>query len=193
MKTDSNRPNGIDRNALEALIESVRQDPGNGQTRWGVTTRWQGGTVTETEVSGFEIGGQRVAKDFRIRIDEPVELGGSNTEPNPQEVLLAATNACMTVGYAAVATLMGIELESLEIETGGDIDLRGFLGLEAGVKPGYDALHYTVRIKSSASPEQLRELHETVARTSPNRFNIGNAIALTSDLVIEGAEVREVA
>lgn len=193
MTNDSKRPNGIDRDDLEGLIDSVRQDPRQGQTRWGVTTRWQGGTVTETRVSEYQIGGDRVEKDFSIRIDEPLELGGTNTAPNPQEVLLAATNACMTVGYAAVATLMGIELKSLEIEIGGDIDLRGFLALDEGVKPGYDALHYTVRIESNASAEQLRELHEAVVATSPNRFNMANAITVTSDLVIEGEQQREVA
>ena len=51
------------------------------------------------------------------------ELGGSNRFADPQEHLLAALNACMTVGYAAQCAVREITLESLEIETEGEIDL----------------------------------------------------------------------
>jgi len=66
----------------------------------------------------------RVPRRFSIDIDEPCELGGSNRFANPQEHLLAALNACMTVGYVAQCAVRGITLESLEIETDGEIDLR---------------------------------------------------------------------
>ena len=49
--------------------------------------------------------GQRVTKDFTIRVDEPYELCGANQFANPQEYLLAALNACMIVGYSAVCAL----------------------------------------------------------------------------------------
>ena len=51
---------------------------------------------------------------------------------------MAALNACLSVGYAASAAAMGIQLEKLEIETEGQLDLRGFLGLDSTVKPGYE-------------------------------------------------------
>jgi hypothetical protein len=31
------------------------------------------------------IGGQRIAKDFTIHVDEPLEPCGTNQHPNPQE------------------------------------------------------------------------------------------------------------
>ena len=51
---------------------------------------------------------------------------------------MAAFNACITVGYVAGARSKGIKLESLEIETRGELDLRGFLGLSDAVAPGYE-------------------------------------------------------
>ena len=98
---------------------------------------------------------------------------------------MAAMNSCMTVGYAAVATVMGVKLESLEIQTRGDIDLRGFLGIDETVKPGYDSIQYTVRIKGDGTPEQFAKMHEVVCRTSPNRFNIANPIRLDAQLIVE--------
>jgi uncharacterized OsmC-like protein len=106
-------------------------------------------------VKAYTIGGRRVAKDFTIRVDEPYELCGTNQFANPQEYLLAALNACMIVGYAAVCASRGINLEELRIETAGEIDLRGFLGVDPTVKPGYERLRYTVHIKGDASAEEF--------------------------------------
>jgi hypothetical protein len=52
------------------------------------------------------------------------------------------------------------------------------------VKPGYDELHYTVRIKGNGTAEQFKEIHDAVIKTSPNRWNIANPIKLTSDLIV---------
>jgi uncharacterized OsmC-like protein len=179
------RINGINLPVLHKLIEDVKRDRANGATNWGVTTAWVGGGVSETEVTGYELAGKRIKRSFRFRTDEPTELGGSDVHPNPQEYLLGALNSCMMVGYVALSSLMGIELESVEIETEGQIDLRGFLGLDPNVKPGYEELRYTVRIKGNGTPEQFEQIHRTVMATSPNRFNIANAIALRAELVVE--------
>ena len=177
--------NGIDLEALRRRIEGVASDSAAGMTTWKVTSQWQGGTRTDHRVEGYAIGGQNVDREFEIKIDEPLELCGTNRHANPQEYLMSAINACMMVGYSAVAALMGIELTKLEVELTGDIDLRGFLGIDAAVKPGYDGLKQTVRIAGSGTPEQFEELHQVVLATSPNFFNITTAIPTRSTLVVE--------
>lgn len=122
---------------------------------------------------------------FTIDIDEPNELGGSNRFANPQEYLLAALNACMTVGYVAQCALRGITLEKLKIETEGEIDLRGFLGIDPAVTPGYEKLRTVVRIKGSATPEEFAEIHQAVLATSPNFHNVSRPVALSPTLVVE--------
>src|ERR1700686_5352822 len=139
--------NGINVDDLFALIDGVKRQPAKGKTNWHVTTTWQGQARSRAEVESFEIGGERVPRRFSIDIDEPRELGGSNSFANPQEHLIAALNACMPVGYVAQCAVRGITLQSLEIETEGDIDLRGFLGIDPDVANGYESLRYTVRIK----------------------------------------------
>jgi len=177
--------NGINVPVIGKLLEDVKADPACGSTRWGVTTRWAGGAVTETEVKGYEIGWRRVNRSFKFRTDEPLEIGGTNTFANPQEYLMGALNACMVVGYVALSSLYGITLESVEIETEGEIDLRGFFELDPNVKAGYDQLHYTVRIKGDGTEAQFREIHDRVIRTSPNYFNISHPVQLISELVVE--------
>lgn len=182
---EPNVVNGINVDDLMALRTQVEQDSAKGKTNWRVTTNWQGQTRTRAEVSGFEIGGEEVPRRFSFDIDEPYELGGSNAFPNPQEYLLAALNACMTVGYVAQCAIRGITLERLEIETEGEIDLRGFLGIDPTVPPGYESLSYTVRIKGDGTETQFAEIHEAVMATSPNFYNVANAVALKPTLVVE--------
>ena len=183
-ETSQDRINGVNMPALFKLVEGVKSNPNRALTRWNVSTRWKTGAVSESHVSGYEIGGRRIARDFKIRTDEPDELAGTNTHANPQEYLMAAFNACMMVGYVALASLEGIELESVEIESQGDIDLRGFLGLDPSVKAGYNQIHYTVQIKGNGTPEQFQKIHETVMGTSPNRFTIANPVRLSSELKV---------
>ena len=187
-KTETAKPkvvNGINVDDLFALIEGVKGDAAKGNTHWRVKSVWQGQTRSRAYVDGFTIGGQQVPRQFSFDIDEPFELGGSNRFANPQEHLLAALNACMTVGYVAQCAVRGITLEKLEIETHGDIDLRGFLGINSAVPPGYEALNYVVRIKGSGTKEQFAEIHKAVMATSPNFHNVSRPVDLKPTLVIE--------
>ena len=177
--------NGINLDDLFALIDDVKREPAKGKTNWHVITTWQGQTRSRTEVEGYGLGGEQVSRRFSIDIDEPRELGGSNNFANPQEYLIAALNACMTVGYVAQCAVRGITLESLSIETDGDIDLRGFLGVDPAVPPGYETLSYTVRIKGRGTKEQFAEVHEAVMATSPNFYNLSRAVALEPVLIVE--------
>ena len=177
--------NGINVDDLFALIDGVRRDAAKGKTNWRVTTTWQGQTRSRALVEGFGIGGERVPRRFSIDIDEPCELGGSNRFANPQEHLLAALNACIMVGYVAQCAVRGITLERLEIETDGEIDLRGVLGIDPAVPPGYENLRYIVRIKGSGTKEQYAEVHEAVMATSPNFYNVSRPVPLKPTLVVE--------
>jgi uncharacterized OsmC-like protein len=177
--------NGINVDDLFALIESVKREPAKGKTSWHVTTSWQGQTRSRAEIESYEIGGEKVPRRFSIDIDEPRELGGSNSFANPQDHLIAALNACMTVGYVAQCAVRGITLESLAIETDGEIDLRGFLGIDPAVAPGYENLNYTVRIRGNGTREQFAEIHQAVMATSPNFYNISRPVTLKPELVVE--------
>jgi uncharacterized OsmC-like protein len=136
-------------------------------------------------VDGYTLGGERIERSHKIVADEPCELLGADSAPNPQELLMAAFNACIMVGYVAGASLKGIALDSVEIRTRGELDLRGFLGLSDQVAPGYEAVAYEVRIKGDGSPEQFEEIHRTVMATSPNYFNLSRPIKMNGALRID--------
>jgi uncharacterized OsmC-like protein len=177
--------NGIDVDALKQVVSDVSQDPAKGMVRFQVTSAWQGQTRSRATVESFHLGGQEIKRHFEIDVDEPVELLGENTAPNPQEMLMTALNACIMVGYVAGAAMKGIRLDKVEIETSGQLDLRGFLGIDPSVPPGYETIRYTVTMKGDGSEADFRDIHETVMKTSPNYFNIARPIRIDSQLVVE--------
>jgi uncharacterized OsmC-like protein len=177
--------NGIDTDGLRQVIKDVAADHAKGMVKFEVTSTWTGQCKMETKVQSYTIGGQVVTRPHTIVIDEPVELLGKNEAPNPQEVLMAAFNSCIMVGYTVGAAMKNIKLEKLVIETEGTLDLRGFLGIDAAVKPGYETLHYRVHIKGNGTKEQFQEIHETVCATSPNQYNMSQPIKLDAKLIVE--------
>ena len=184
LDTVKSRVNGLDLEALGETVEAISDDANKAIVGFDVTTRWTGQTRSETTVEGYTLGGERIARTHKIVADEPCELLGGDGAPNPQELLMAAFNACITVGYVAGASIRGIALDSLEIRTRGELDLRGFLGLSDAVAPGYESVEYEVHIKGNGSPEQFEEIHQAVMKTSPNYFNISRPIRLTGTIKV---------
>lgn len=185
MNTETlNRLNGLDLEALGTFVEEIKNDGSKGFVRFNVTSSWKGQTRSEARVQSYTINGEEIPRSFSIAADEPLELLGENTAPNPQELLMAAFNACIMVGYVANAAIMGVKLEDVQIETTGELNLRGFLGIDAAVKPGYDSISYVVRLKGDGSPEQFAAIHENVRKTSPNYFNIASPVRIDSEMVV---------
>ena len=177
--------NGLDLTALNGIVQEISDDPANGMATFNVRSNWQGQTKSTHRIDGLTLGGTFIPRPFVIQADEPEEFLGENSAPNPQELLMAAFNACILVGYVAGAAVHNIRLDSVEIETTGTLDLRGFLGLDDGVAPGYEKVTTTVRIKGDGTPEQFAEIHETVKKTSPNYFNVTRPVVVDCNLVVE--------
>ena len=145
------RVNGLDLAALGEVVEAIGDDASQAKVGFEVTSRWAGQTRSETTVEAFTMAGERIKRSHTISADEPCQLLGADSAPNPQELLMAAFNACIMVGYVAGASVKGIDLESVEIRTKGELDLRGFLGLSEDVPPGYEAIDYDVIMKGSGT------------------------------------------
>jgi uncharacterized OsmC-like protein len=178
--------NGVDVDALKQVTKDVAQDPSKGIVKFHVTSSWNGsGPKSTSRVKSYYLGGEEIPRDFSLSIDEPKELLGTNTAPNPQEVLMAAFNACTLATFVAACAVKGVELAALRIETEGGLDLRGFLGIDPSVKPGYEELHCTVKIKGRGTQEQFKEVLQTVLKTSPNYWNMANPVKVKTDLVVE--------
>ena len=170
-KEDPTPLNDVNINAVVGLVGKIQEEPEVASTKWNALVKWKGGFRSEATIREFA----------PIPSDEPSALGGTDNGPNPVEQILAAYGNCLAVGYAANATVAGIEINDLSIELEGDLDLHTFLGLKEG-HAGYDSITVKVNIDSNASAEDLQTLHDKVSNTSPVGHTLGQAIPVKFEL-----------
>lgn len=179
-----NEINGVDVEQLGQAVEAITDESTIGEFSFRAETEWIDGLQCVTSIDDFDQAGERIhTQEFSIEGDEPEQILGERTAPNAVELLLAALGSCLSVGYAANAAAMGIELDELRFEMEGDVDLRGFLGISEDVRAGYNTVTCTVYIDADATDEELAELRERVETTSPLMDNITNAVPLETNLV----------
>lgn len=181
--------NGVDVEQLGQAVEAITEESAVGQFRFRAETEWTVALRCVTTIDDFDQAGERVhTQEFVIEGDEPEQILGKRTAPNAVELLLAALGSCLSVGYAANAAAMGIELDDLRFELEGDVDLRGFLGISEDVRAGYSSVTCTAYIDADASEEELAELRDRVETTTPLMDSITNAVRLETDVVAVGGE-----
>jgi uncharacterized OsmC-like protein len=158
--------NGVDTDALMGTVNAIKGDPGLGACRFRASNTWLSGNHNRSTVTGFHGARQEIAhrQTFTMDADEPAILAGNDEGANPVEHLLHALASCLTTSMVAHAAVRGIEIDELESELEGDIDLRGFLGLAPDVPKGYTEIRARFRVK--AKPEDVDRLQE-LAKFSP--------------------------
>jgi len=163
--------NDVDIASVASLANKIQEKPDVAATKWSAEVKWTGGFRTEARI-----------RDFAATIsDEPTQLGGTNTGPNPVEQVLAALGNCLAVGYAANATAAGITIKNLTINIDGDLDLHTFLGLKPG-NAGFSNISVKVKLDSDATPQALQALHDKVISTSPVGHTLNRAVPLDVQL-----------
>ena len=147
---DDGMVNGIHMDTLNGTVNAIEQDPGLGACKFRASNKWLGGNHNCTTVTGFYGAKQEIAhkQQFELHADEPPILAGNDEGANPVEHLLNALAACVTTSMVAHAAVRGINIEELESELEGDIDLRGFLGLDNDVPKGFTDIRIKFRVKA---------------------------------------------
>lgn len=185
--TTSTVVNGIDVGQLVDTIKLLQDDPAVGTFTFRASSTWNTGTHSTGSIQGFTHAGAEDdtrTQPFHVEGDEPPVLLGRNQGPNAVELVLQALGFCYAVGYVANAAARGIEIERMEYEVEGDLDVRPFLG-QPGPRPGFTAVRVTGKVSSpNATPEQLTELCQYVQDTSPVRDIIANPVPVDTTLLV---------
>jgi thiosulfate/3-mercaptopyruvate sulfurtransferase len=114
-------------------------------------------------------------------IDEPPQLLGDDTAPNPTEALLAALGSCISVGIHANAVARGIELYKVELELEGDINITSVWGvgdLGRDKVLGLTDVRVHVHLDGNVSREELAELVAHANDWSPVANTVRNPVSL---------------
>ncbi|MCY4325374.1 MAG: OsmC family protein [Betaproteobacteria bacterium] len=164
----------IDKDGLEALAAKGKSDPSQVRT---VKCR----TVAEGR---FRHLNYIRGLDPHI-IDEPPQLLGDDTAPNPSEAALAALGTCICVGIHANAGHKGIVLNSLELELEADINITSVWGVGdlSDKLAGFSAVRIKANIDADVERSQLDEMLKHVLKWSPVTGTYVNPVPVTAQLV----------
>jgi hypothetical protein len=61
---------------------------------------------------------------------------------------MATIGSCISQIIVASATMMGIQLDSIRIDTEGDVDIRGLTGVSEKVRPGAQEFRLSIHLDS---------------------------------------------
>jgi uncharacterized OsmC-like protein len=159
---DSGVRNGVDTHTLFATLDAVKAAPEAAKFQFRARNRWLSGTHSQTTIEDFfGVGEERAHDKASVHdVDHPKVLVGGDNGPTPVEYMLHALAGCLTAGLANIAAARGVELTEVTSTVEGDIDLNGILGLDDGVRNGFQRIRVSFDVKGDAPPEKLRALVE---------------------------------
>lgn len=122
--------------------------------------------------------------DYRVEVDEPPPLGGEGKAPNPVEYCLASLLSCQIVTWRVWAEKLGIAFDEISARAEGDLDVRGFFGLDDGVRAGFEEVRVAITVTGPERAERYRELQEAVDSHCPVLDLTRNATPVTASVEI---------
>mgnify|MGYP000949373673 FL=1 len=125
------------------------------------------------------------ARDHKIILDEPKELGGTDLGMNPVEAVLCALGACKCIVARCFAKMHGVDLKDFKIELEGDLDPDGFMGKNPDAKIGFSGVRSKIYIESDSPEEDIKKFVEFIDRTCPVADTLTNSPKLVTELTIE--------
>ena len=169
--------NGVNVTQLFDTISTIKGMPSVASFRFRARNRWMDGGHNRTTIDGFYgANEEHTTKTYMFDNDEPPALLGRDMGANPVEFLLHALAGCLTTSLVYHAAARGITLHEVESRLEGDIDLRGFLGMDPTVPNGYKEIRVTFNVKGDAPEETIEELMQIAQNRSPVFYSVTHAV-----------------
>jgi uncharacterized OsmC-like protein len=134
------------------------------------------------QVEGMTV--ENEARNFKVIMDEPPSLGGTDKGMNPVEALLCALGSCQCIVGAAFAKQHNIDLKGIWAEIEGDLDPDGFLQGKEGVPVGFKQVRIHLHINADVDDQKKREFAEFIESRCP----VGKTMALETEVKISSVD-----
>lgn len=155
-----------------AVINAAKEDDSALKMKYTSTSKLVTGFKTDVTMPG----------GHSMIVDEPPTMpGGQDKGPNPLDVMCGSLGTCQEITYKMYATVMGIDLKSVQCKVEGKIDLRGLCSITDDV--GFSGITGKVFLESDASEEQLTQLKGAVDAHCPLLSTLKNPVPISLELV----------
>ena len=137
-----------------------------------ISSKWARTSSSRIPAGDAAHGEVEVGRGYGVSLDYALDekVGGLSDGPNPGDLLCAALAACEDGTIRMVAGLLGVQLEQLEVEVCGDLDVRGTLGIDPNIRVGFSELDCSVRldVAPGTDPRAARRLMAAAKRFCVN-------------------------
>ncbi|MCC5928694.1 MAG: OsmC family protein [Cyclobacteriaceae bacterium] len=160
--------NGFQISDIVGTVQAIQANPEIAKFEFRVKNKWIKGGHNRSWIKDFYGGGQEDSsrkKPFVHDNSEPPILLGNNEGANPVEYILHGLAGCMTTTMVLHAAANGIPIESVESRLEGDLDARGFLGLDENTRNGYQQIRVSFDIQGNLSADQKKKLESFVMKS----------------------------
>lgn len=128
---------------------------------------------------------ENTARNFKMIMDEPTGLGGTDTGMSPVEALMCALGSCQVIVARAFAAANGIEINDFWVELEGDLDPDGFLKGAPGVRNGFSAIRTTMHIKTDAPDEKVKAFAKFIESRCPVGDTLVAGTTIDNKIVVD--------
>lgn len=157
--------------AIERNVRAIAARPSVGQGTAVTKVQWRHGLTCEA-----------VDGPWKFTVGMTDKYGGDNAGPNPGVFGRTALGACLAIGYAMWAARMNVPLHSLNVEVHADYDVRGELGVDDSVRPGYKAMRVVVAVESDAPESEVVAMLDVAEQHSSYLDDYRNPVPVTREL-----------
>ncbi|HLV13756.1 MAG TPA: OsmC family protein [Xanthomarina sp.] len=121
-------------------------------------------------------------RNFKLVIDEPEDLGGTDENANPVEYILAGLAGCVNVVGHLVAKELGFTINTLKIEAEGTINPNKLFGTSNAERAGFKEISLKLIPETEASIETLVAWLKIVQERCPVKDNLLNATPVSLEV-----------
>ena len=165
------------KDALERNVKVVSARPSVGQGTAVTKVTLHPGLACDVEDGPWK---------FSVGMTE--KYGGQNNGPNPGVYGRAALGSCLAIGYGMWAARLDIPIRSLTVEVRARYDVRGELGVDASVRPGYGDIVYVVTVDTDATEADVHRVLDMADRHSSWLDDLRNPVPVSREVqIVRGA------
>jgi uncharacterized OsmC-like protein len=136
---------------------------------------------------GLEV--ESSSRNFKITLDEPKNMGGTNKGMNPVEAVLCALGACESIVAASFCDKFGFKYDDFYINLEGDLDPEGFMG-NPDIRNGFQEIRFEMHFKTNETQERAEEFADFIENTCPVADNLTNGVKLVRTGVVRDQPIN---
>ncbi len=171
--------NNVNAGRLAQVVKEAETDASKVKRTQKIEGEWlleEGGPQFRAEIN-FE-GGKIIMES-----DQPTNLGGGGTRPGPLHYCFFGLVSCYTATFAAMASMMGIELKKLTARLEGNLNFSRVFGLSQA--PVMEKIHITLEVESDAPREKLEEIERLAYERCPAVYALSTPVNLDTSLEVK--------